>query len=86
MQGECAMGTLTVRDIPDNQLAGLAEDAKRNNRSMSAEVRELIAERDRKRRLAQILAEMREFRKRNPLKLPDGMTSLDLLREERESW
>ena len=80
------MGSLTVRDIPDDQIAGLAEDAKRNNRSMSAEVRELIAERARKRRLLQILAEMREFRKRNPLKLPDGMTSLDLLREERDSW
>ena len=80
------MGSLTVRDIPDDQLKGLAEDARQNNRSMSAEVRELIAERDRKRRLSQILEEMREFRKRNPLKLPDGMTSLDLLREERDSW
>ena len=80
------MGSLTVRDIPDDQLKGLAEDARQNNRSMSAEVRELIAERARKRRLLQILAEMREFRKRNPLKLPDGMTSLDLLREERDSW
>jgi plasmid stability protein len=80
------MGSLTVRDIPDRHLAKLAEDARRNNRSMSAEVRELIAERDRKQRLQQILAEMREFRKRNPLKLPDGMTSLDLLREERDSW
>ena len=80
------MGSLTVRDIPDDQLKGLAEDARQNNRSMSAEVRELIAERDRKRRLSQILEEIREFRKRNPLKLPDGMTSLDLLREERDSW
>ena len=80
------MGSLTVRDIPDDQLKGLAEDARQNNRSMSAEVRELIAERARKRRLSKILEEMREFRKRNPLKLPDGMTSLDLLREERDSW
>lgn len=80
------MGSLTVRDIPDSQLAGLAEDAKRNNRSMSAEVRELIAERDRKRRLQQAVADMHEFRKRNPLKLPEGMTSLDLLREDRNSW
>jgi plasmid stability protein len=79
------MGTLTVRDIPDNQLAGLAEDAKRNKRSMSAEVRELIAERDRKREFEKLLAEMRAFRKRNPLKLPDGRTMQDILREERDS-
>lgn len=80
------MGTLTVRNVDDGQLAGIAEDARLNNRSLSAEVREMIAERDRKRRVAKLLAEMHEFRKRNPLKLPDGMTSLDLLREERDSW
>ena len=80
------MATLTVRNIDDKQLAGLAEEAKRNGRSVAAEVREMIAERDRKRRQRQILAEMHEFRKRNPLKLPDGMTSLDLLHEERDSW
>ncbi len=80
------MGSLTVRDIPDDQLAGLAQEAKRNNRSMSAEVRELIAERARMRRVTTLREEMREFRKRNPLKLRDAMTSLDLLREERDSW
>lgn len=80
------MATLTVRNIDDKQLAGLAEEAKRNGRSVAAEVREMIAERDRLRRRKQILAEMHEFVKRNPLKLPEGMTSLDLLREERESW
>jgi plasmid stability protein len=80
------MGTLTVRDIEDDQLAGLAETARRNGRSVSAEVRDMIAESNRQRRIKQLLAEMHEFRKRNPLKLPDGMTSLDLLREERDSW
>lgn len=83
---EAAVGTLTIRDIDDSHLAGLAEDARRKNKSVSAEVRDMIAERDRARRAEKLLAEMREFRKRNPLKLPDGMTSLDLLREERDSW
>jgi plasmid stability protein len=80
------MATLTVRNIDDAELAGVAEDAKRNNRSLAAEVREMFAERNRTRRRKQLFEEMHEFRKRNPLKLPEGMTSLDLLREERDSW
>ena len=80
------MGTLTVRNVDDGLLARTTEAAKLNKRSLSAEVRELMAESDRKRRVANLREEMREFRKRNPLKLPDGMTSLDLLREERDSW
>jgi hypothetical protein len=46
----------------------------------------MFAERNRTRRRKQLFEEMHEFRKRNPLKLPEGMTSLDLLREERDSW
>ena len=80
------MATLTVRNIDEKQLAGLAEEAKQNGRSVAAEVREMIAERDRLRRRKQLLAEMREFVKRNPLKLPKGITSLDLMRDERDSW
>jgi plasmid stability protein len=80
------MATLTVRNIDDAELAGVAEDAKRNNRSLAAEVREMFAERNRTRRRKQLFDEMHAFRKRNPLKLPEGMTSLDLLREERDSW
>ena len=80
------MGTLTIRNIDDSHLARLAEDARRNKKSVAAEVRDMIAQRDRERRGEKLLAEMREFRKRNPLKMPEGMTSLDLLREERDSW
>jgi plasmid stability protein len=80
------MGTLTVRNVDDGLLARTAEAAKQNNRSLAAEVRELMAESDRKRRVAKLHAEMREFLDRNPLKLPAGMTSLDLLRQERDSW
>lgn len=80
------MGTLTVRNVDDALLARTTEAAQRNNRSLSAEIRVLLAESDRQRRVTLLREEMREFRKRNPLKLPDGMTSLDLLREERDSW
>ena len=38
------MGTLTVRNVDDGLLARTTEAARRNNRSLSAEVRELMAE------------------------------------------
>jgi hypothetical protein len=80
------MATALARNVDDNDYAHLGEGAAENNRSISEELRILIAEYARKRRVAKLREEMREFRKRNPLKLPDGMTSLDLLREERDSW
>jgi plasmid stability protein len=79
------MGSLTVRDIPDNQLAGLAEDARRNSRSMSAEVRELIAERDRKREVARSVARMREIREQSKGLLgpwPDSVALIRAVRDE----
>jgi hypothetical protein len=80
------MATLTVRDIDDAELADVAEDAKLNNRSLSAEVREMIAERSRQRRGKQAVVDFISYTKQHPLQLPNGKTSLDLLREERESW
>lgn len=80
------MASLTVRNIDEAELAGVAEDAKRNNRSLSAEVREMIAERNRERKSKQAVAEFLTFTKRHPIKLSGEKTSLDLLREERESW
>lgn len=80
------MATLTVRGIDDSDLAALAETAKRNNRSLSAEVRAMIAERTRKKSREQAIADFLSFTDRNPLPLPKGMTTLDLLREERDSW
>lgn len=80
------MATLTVRGIDDSDLAALAEAAKRNNRSLSAEVRVMIAERTRKQSREQATADFLNFTRQHPIRLPDGTTSLDLLREERDSW
>lgn len=80
------MATATIRKVDDRDYATIGEMAEEHGRSISEELRSVIAEAARKRRVEKLLAEMHEFRKRNPLKLPDGMTSLDLLREERESW
>ena len=80
------MATATVRNVDDKDYAALAEIAAANGRSISEELRALIAEAARRRRLEALLSQMREMRERNPLRLPEGMTTLDLLREERDSW
>lgn len=80
------MATATVRKVDDRDYATIGEMAEEHGRSISEELRSVIAEAARKRRFEKLLAEMHEFLDRNPLKLPDGMTSLDLLREERNSW
>lgn len=80
------MATVTARNVDDRDYAELNELAEKNQRSVSAELRALIAEAVQRQRAEKIVAEMRAFRQRNPLKLPEGMTSLDLLREERDSW
>ena len=80
------MATALARNVNDKDYAQLGEGAAENNRSISEELRILIAEYARKRRGAKLAAEMKAFRKKHPITLPLGMTSLDLLREERDSW
>ena len=80
------MATVTARKIDDSDYATLSEIAEENGRSISEELRILIAGRVKKRRAERAVADFLEFTQRNPLTLPEGMTSLDLLREERDSW
>ncbi len=80
------MATATARNVDDRDYACLTESAEEHGRSISEELRLAIAEYARRRRSTKLIAELEEFRKRNPLKLPEGMSSLDLLREERDSW
>ena len=80
------MATATIRKVDDCDYATIVEMAEEHGRSISEELRSVIAEAARKRRFEKLLAEMRAFRKRNPLKLPDGRTMQDIMREERDSW
>ena len=80
------MATITARKVDDRDYAALSEMAEENGRSISAELRALVAEYARKRRGAKLVAELRELREGSKWTLPEGMTSLDLLREERDSW
>jgi plasmid stability protein len=75
------MATATVRNVDDKDYAALAATANENGRSISEELRLLIAELARKRRGI----ELKAMRDSSNWALPDGMTSLELLREERDS-
>ena len=78
------MGTLTVRNVDDSQLANLAKTAKLNKRSVSAEVRELIAESDRKRQVEEVLANIKRRRELHPILLAAGEDAVSLIRAVRD--
>lgn len=82
------MATLTIRKLDDAVYARLRERAKAHNRSLEAEVRTIL-ERDAARTevfdVDAWLAGARRLREATPARV-DGKTSLDLLREERDSW
>lgn len=79
------MATLTIRKLDDAIYKRLGERARRNKRSLEAEARVILEERAREFDIDRWLAEARKLRKRTP-PLPDGKSSLDVLREERDSW
>jgi plasmid stability protein len=79
------MATATVRNVDDKDYAALVATANENGNSISDELRILIAELARKRRGKELVAELKTFREKSKWTLPDGKTSLDLLREERDS-
>lgn len=80
------MSNLAVKDIEPEHYQALVDQAKDNRRSVAAEVRNWLAEVAKKRRGKALVAELEAMRKNSKWTLPNGMTSLDLLREERDSW
>lgn len=80
------MATITARKVDDVDYAILSEIAEEHGHSISEELRLMIAECTRKRRADKRIAEMKALRDRVGLELPPGKTSLDLLRDERDSW
>ena len=78
------MGTLTVRNVDDGQLANLARTAKFNKRSVSAEVREMIAQSDRNRQVEEVLANIKRRRELDPIRLGPGEDAVSLIRAVRD--
>lgn len=79
------MATVTARNVDDRDYAMLNELAEANRRSVSAELRAMIAEAARRQRAQKIVAEMRDIRAKST-PLANGKSMLDILREERDSW
>jgi len=79
------MATLTIRKLDDALYQRLGARAKRNNRSLEAEVREILKQSAEPFALDRWLAEAQALRGRTPPR-DDGKTSLDLLREDRDAW
>ena len=78
------MGTLTVRNVDDDLLARTAKAARQHNRSLSAEVRELMAESDRKRRVEELLTNIKERREAVHRKYGPMESSSSLIRAVRD--
>ena len=78
------MPSLTIKDIDPKQYQGLVEDARQNGRSLAAEMRAMIAERDRKREVSRSVAKMREIREQSRGLLGPWSDSVALIRAIRD--
>ena len=78
------MATITARKVDDRDYAALSEMAEENGRSISAELRALVAEYARKRRGAKLVAELRELRERYPINPRSGEDAVSIIRAIRD--
>ena len=76
------MGTLTIRNLDDEVITRLKQQAKTNHRSLEAQVREVLSETTRQKSNAEFLAEVKRIAAMTPKTLQTDST--DLLREDRE--
>jgi negative regulator of replication initiation len=78
------VATVTARKVDDSDYAYLSEGAEENGRSISEELRALIAEYARKRKGAKVAAELRAFAEANPIKMRPGEDAVSLIRSIRD--
>jgi hypothetical protein len=78
------MATVTARKVDDGDYAYLNEGALENGRSVSEELRVLIAEYARKRKGAKVVAELKAFREAHPIKMRPGEDAVSLVRAIRD--
>lgn len=78
------MATVTARKVDDDHYRTLAESAARNGRSISAELRDWIAECARKREAEKLLVEMRDIRRQTKGMLKPYPGSVALIRTVRD--
>jgi hypothetical protein len=78
------MATITARKVDDRDYVLLGEIAEENGRSISEELRTMIAEHTRRRKGANVAAELRAFREASPIKMRPGEDAVSLIRAVRE--
>ena len=83
---EIVVATLTVRKLSEETYEGLGARAKKNHRSLEAEVRDILDREVKTFDMRAWIADLRVDREKNPITLPPGMNALSLLREERDAW
>jgi plasmid stability protein len=83
------MPNLTVRKIPKDVYRRLKESARRNHRSLNAEILALLADEDawklRRLQIAAVMPELDEARAELAKKYPNAPDSVDLIRQDRDS-
>lgn len=81
------MANVTVRNIPEDVHAVLREEAKRNARSLNAEIVATLSDRAqmsrRRKQAAKALREIDRIREKIAKEYPDQPDSVELLREDR---
>ena len=78
------MATLTVRKLADTTYENLGKRAKANNRSLEAEVREILDRESKAFDIKGWVAELREFRKEHAIKPRLGEDSVSMVRAVRD--
>ncbi len=83
------MPNLTVRKIPKDIYRRLKESAKRNHRSLNAEILAALSDEDgwtrRRLQIAALMPELDRVRHELAEKYPNAPDSVDLIREDRDS-
>jgi hypothetical protein len=83
------MPNVMVRNIPERDYTELQQDAKRNRRSINAQILSLLAENAtmnrRRRHAAKVMKRIVKIREEIAAKYPNQPDSVDLIREDRDS-
>jgi plasmid stability protein len=83
------MPNLTVGEIPKDIYKRLKENARRNHRSLNAEIVAILNDEDgwirRRREIAAVLPDLDQARTELASKYPNAPDSVELIREDRDS-
>ena len=80
------MASLTVRKLTESTHSLLGERAKRHNRSLEAEARDILDRAARTYGRTELMASFAELDRLPQKTPPSGMSAVELVRAERDAW